>query len=59
MVAAVTALATSPVSTMHPGGMVAAVTALATSPVSTMHPGGFGGTYGGNPIACAAALASI
>ncbi len=24
-----------------------------------MHPGGLGGTYGGNPIACAAALATL
>jgi 4-aminobutyrate aminotransferase / (S)-3-amino-2-methylpropionate transaminase / 5-aminovalerate transaminase len=25
----------------------------------TVHPGGLGGTYGGNPVACAAALAAI
>ena len=24
-----------------------------------VHPGGLGGTYGGNPVACAAALAAI
>ena len=27
--------------------------------MGSVHPGGLGGTYGGNPIACAAALASI
>ncbi|HRW01520.1 MAG TPA: 4-aminobutyrate--2-oxoglutarate transaminase [Tetrasphaera sp.] len=27
--------------------------------MDTIHPGGLGGTYGGNPLACAAALASI
>jgi 4-aminobutyrate aminotransferase/(S)-3-amino-2-methylpropionate transaminase len=27
--------------------------------MDTIHPGGLGGTYGGNPVACAAALASI
>jgi 4-aminobutyrate aminotransferase / (S)-3-amino-2-methylpropionate transaminase / 5-aminovalerate transaminase len=27
--------------------------------MDTVHPGGLGGTYGGNPIACAAALAAI
>jgi len=27
--------------------------------MDSVHPGGLGGTYGGNPIACAAALASI
>jgi 4-aminobutyrate aminotransferase / (S)-3-amino-2-methylpropionate transaminase / 5-aminovalerate transaminase len=27
--------------------------------MDAIHPGGLGGTYGGNPIACAAALASI
>ncbi|WP_433610610.1 4-aminobutyrate--2-oxoglutarate transaminase [Dactylosporangium sp. CA-139114] len=27
--------------------------------MDTVHPGGLGGTYGGNPVACAAALASI
>jgi 4-aminobutyrate aminotransferase/(S)-3-amino-2-methylpropionate transaminase len=27
--------------------------------MDAVHPGGLGGTYGGNPIACAAALATI
>src|SRR6185312_12548699 len=27
--------------------------------MDSIHPGGLGGTYGGNPIACAAALAAI
>jgi 4-aminobutyrate aminotransferase/(S)-3-amino-2-methylpropionate transaminase len=27
--------------------------------MNAIHPGGLGGTYGGNPVACAAALASI
>jgi 4-aminobutyrate aminotransferase/(S)-3-amino-2-methylpropionate transaminase len=27
--------------------------------MDAVHPGGLGGTYGGNPVACAAALASI
>jgi 4-aminobutyrate aminotransferase/(S)-3-amino-2-methylpropionate transaminase len=27
--------------------------------IDAVHPGGLGGTYGGNPVACAAALASI
>ncbi|MGH3869771.1 MAG: 4-aminobutyrate--2-oxoglutarate transaminase [Pseudonocardiaceae bacterium] len=27
--------------------------------MNAVHPGGLGGTYGGNPVACAAALASI
>ncbi len=27
--------------------------------MDAVHPGGLGGTYGGNPIACAAALAAI
>ncbi|MGH9065176.1 MAG: 4-aminobutyrate--2-oxoglutarate transaminase, partial [Acidimicrobiales bacterium] len=27
--------------------------------MDSVHPGGLGGTYGGNPVACAAALASI
>jgi 4-aminobutyrate aminotransferase/(S)-3-amino-2-methylpropionate transaminase len=27
--------------------------------MDAIHPGGLGGTYGGNPVACAAALASI
>ena len=27
--------------------------------MDAVHPGGLGGTYGGNPVACAAALAAI
>ena len=41
------------------GGMpLAAVTGRADL-IDAVHPGGLGGTYGGNPVACAAALASI
>ncbi|MGN6597982.1 MAG: 4-aminobutyrate--2-oxoglutarate transaminase [Actinomycetes bacterium] len=41
------------------GGMpLAAVTGRAEV-MSAVHPGGLGGTYGGNPVACAAALAAI
>ncbi|MCA0337983.1 MAG: 4-aminobutyrate--2-oxoglutarate transaminase [Actinobacteria bacterium] len=41
------------------GGMpLAAVTGRADI-MDSIHPGGLGGTYGGNPVACAAALASI
>jgi 4-aminobutyrate aminotransferase / (S)-3-amino-2-methylpropionate transaminase / 5-aminovalerate transaminase len=41
------------------GGMpLAAVTGRADV-MDAVHPGGLGGTYGGNPVACAAALASI
>ena len=41
------------------GGMpLAAVTGRAEI-MDAVHPGGLGGTYGGNPVACAAALASI
>ncbi len=41
------------------GGMpLAAVTGRAEL-MDEVHPGGLGGTYGGNPVACAAALASI
>ncbi len=41
------------------GGLpLAAVTGRAEM-MDTVHPGGLGGTYGGNPIACAAALAAI
>ena len=41
------------------GGMpLAAVTGRADV-MNGVHPGGLGGTYGGNPVACAAALASI
>jgi 4-aminobutyrate aminotransferase/(S)-3-amino-2-methylpropionate transaminase len=37
---------------------LAAVTGRAEV-VDAVHPGGLGGTYGGNPVACAAALAAI
>ncbi|WP_433562278.1 4-aminobutyrate--2-oxoglutarate transaminase [Nocardia sp. CA-151230] len=41
------------------GGMpLSAVTGRAEL-LDAVHPGGLGGTYGGNPVACAAALASI
>ncbi len=41
------------------GGMpLAAVTGRAEV-MDAVHPSGLGGTYGGNPVACAAALASI
>lgn len=41
------------------GGLpLAAVTGRAEV-MDAVHPGGLGGTYGGNPLACAAALASI
>lgn len=41
------------------GGMpLAAVTGRAEL-LDGVHPGGLGGTYGGNPVACAAALASM
>ncbi|MBF6063655.1 4-aminobutyrate--2-oxoglutarate transaminase [Nocardia terpenica] len=41
------------------GGMpLAAVTGRADL-LDAVHPGGLGGTYGGNPVACAAALATI
>jgi 4-aminobutyrate aminotransferase/(S)-3-amino-2-methylpropionate transaminase len=41
------------------GGLpLAAVTGRAAL-MDTVHTGGLGGTYGGNPVACAAALASI
>lgn len=41
------------------GGMpLAAVTGRAEI-MDSIHPGGLGGTYGGNPVACAAALAAI
>ncbi|POC77683.1 4-aminobutyrate--2-oxoglutarate transaminase, partial [Vibrio vulnificus] len=42
-----------------PGGLpLSAVTGRAEL-LDSVHPGGLGGTYGGNPIACAAALAAI
>ena len=37
---------------------LAAVTGRADI-MDSVHPGGLGGTYGGNPVACAAALGSI
>jgi 4-aminobutyrate aminotransferase/(S)-3-amino-2-methylpropionate transaminase len=41
------------------GGLpLAAVTGRADI-MDTVHPGGLGGTYGGNPVACAAALGAI
>ncbi|HEY5025061.1 MAG TPA: 4-aminobutyrate--2-oxoglutarate transaminase [Acidimicrobiales bacterium] len=41
------------------GGLpIAAVTGRADL-MDTVHPGGLGGTFGGNPLACAAALAAI
>jgi 4-aminobutyrate aminotransferase/(S)-3-amino-2-methylpropionate transaminase len=40
------------------GMPLAAVTGRAAL-MDAVHPGGLGGTYGGNPIACAAALATI
>lgn len=41
------------------GGLpVAGVTARAEV-IDTVHPGGLGGTFGGNPVSCAAALAAI
>ncbi len=40
------------------GMPLAAVTGRAEV-MDAVHPGGLGGTYGGNPVACAAALASI
>ena len=40
------------------GMPLAAVTGRAAL-MDAVHPGGLGGTYGGNPIACAAALAAI
>ncbi|NED60149.1 aminotransferase class III-fold pyridoxal phosphate-dependent enzyme, partial [Streptomyces sp. SID10244] len=41
------------------GGMpLSAVTGRAEL-MDAVHPGGLGGTYGGNPVACAAALAAI
>ena len=41
------------------GGLpLSAITARADL-MDAIHPGGLGGTYGGNPIACAAALAAI
>jgi 4-aminobutyrate aminotransferase/(S)-3-amino-2-methylpropionate transaminase len=41
------------------GGLPLAGVTGRASIMDTVHSGGLGGTYGGNPIACAAALASI
>jgi 4-aminobutyrate aminotransferase/(S)-3-amino-2-methylpropionate transaminase len=41
------------------GGLPLAGVTGRTEIMDAIHPGGLGGTYGGNPIACAAALASI
>ncbi len=43
---------------MAAGMPLAAVTGRAGL-MDSVHPGGLGGTYGGNPVACAAALAAI
>jgi 4-aminobutyrate aminotransferase / (S)-3-amino-2-methylpropionate transaminase / 5-aminovalerate transaminase len=41
------------------GGLPLAGVTGRTHLMNAVHPGGLGGTYGGNPVACAAALASI
>jgi 4-aminobutyrate aminotransferase / (S)-3-amino-2-methylpropionate transaminase / 5-aminovalerate transaminase len=41
------------------GGLPLAGVTGRTEVMDAIHPGGLGGTYGGNPIACAAALAAI
>jgi len=41
------------------GGMPLAGLTGRAEVMDAIHPGGLGGTYGGNPVACAAALASI
>jgi 4-aminobutyrate aminotransferase / (S)-3-amino-2-methylpropionate transaminase / 5-aminovalerate transaminase len=41
------------------GGLPLAGVTGRTEIMDAVHPGGLGGTYGGNPIACAAALAAI
>jgi len=41
------------------GGLPLAGVTGRTDIMDAIHPGGLGGTYGGNPIACAAGLASI
>jgi 4-aminobutyrate aminotransferase/(S)-3-amino-2-methylpropionate transaminase len=41
------------------GGLPLAGVVGRTELMDAVHPGGLGGTYGGNPIACAAALAAI
>ena len=41
------------------GGMTLSAITGRAELLDAVHPGGLGGTYGGNPVACAAALASI
>jgi len=41
------------------GGMPLAALTGRADIMDAVHPGGLGGTYGGNPVACAAALAAI
>ena len=41
------------------GGLPLAGVTGRTELMDAVHPGGLGGTYGGNPVACAAALAAI
>ena len=41
------------------GGMPLAALTGRAELMDAVHPGGLGGTYGGNPVACAAALAAI
>ncbi|MGH3373304.1 MAG: 4-aminobutyrate--2-oxoglutarate transaminase [Actinoallomurus sp.] len=41
------------------GGLPLAGVTGRTELMDAVHPGGLGGTYGGNPVACAAALATI
>ena len=41
------------------GGLPLAGVTGRTEIMDAVHPGGLGGTYGGNPVACAAALATI
>ncbi|MEE3853451.1 4-aminobutyrate--2-oxoglutarate transaminase [Gordonia sp. LSe1-13] len=41
------------------GGMPLSAVTGRTELMEAVHPGGLGGTYGGNPVACAAALAAI
>jgi 4-aminobutyrate aminotransferase/(S)-3-amino-2-methylpropionate transaminase len=41
------------------GGMPLAAVTGRSEIMDSVHPGGLGGTYGGNPVACAAALGSI
>ncbi|HSN43950.1 MAG TPA: 4-aminobutyrate--2-oxoglutarate transaminase, partial [Propionibacteriaceae bacterium] len=41
------------------GGMPVSAVVGRAEMLDSVHPGGLGGTYGGNPVACAAALAAI